>query len=549
MAEPISLREKVRSSAFVRNIVEPDQFWIQTVDARPVVSPAPGDRCEPLVKAAEAPARSGSSRGTATSRLSERRATAVIIACAALLAWIHLRNASIWYDEAITLLTTSGHAQVDWSLGVMQFHPTANLGKILLDLRNQDVHPPLYFWALAIWRVLFGASLEVARSFSAFFIVATLALLFRVAQQLGVRPAWIPVVLYAASSTGTWYAYDARPYAMATFLIVLTQYLAYRKSRWAGVCAAAGVATHYFAALCVAPILVLECLRRRRTDRRWVAWTLLSFGFCSAPLVWLLQIHMAARPNQYARFGALPQEVWALLKGSMQGILPNTSLPAWGLAVIAGGFFVCAGSWSAIKKRKWAVPAFYGAFLCSFLLLAVVTDKSIVQMPSAYYLGIAAPWLALLIGYGVRSFPRVSPLLAMIVVVGLSTASPIVRTVDYRHMVSRMRAECSRCAIIAGTGFAGAVPACVLYEARGMPVFLLRPGDSVGEVTQRAGGRGMIFFVPTNEPPTAAVEREFLREYLSTRRNGYFDVSLGRAPAMERASHSYDGSVPVLSAF
>ena len=59
----------------------------------------------------------------------------------------------------------------------------------------------------------------------------------------------------------------------------------------------------------------------------------------------------------------------------------------------------------------------------------------------------------------------------------------------------------------------------------------------------------MIFFVPTNEPPTAAVEREFLREYLSTRRNGYFDLSLGLAPAMERASHSYDGSVPVLSAF
>jgi hypothetical protein len=529
--------------------VEPDQFWIQRGGSSPVVSLSPGERSELREEAAETPAKSGSSRKTAPSGLSERRIAAVIIACAALLACIHLRNASIWYDEAITLLTTSGHAQVDWSLGVMQFHPTANLGKILLDLRNQDVHPPLYFWALAIWRVLFGASLEVARSFSACFVFATLALLFRVAQQLGVRPAWVPVALYATSSAGTWYAYDARPYAMATFLIVLTQFLAYRKSRWAGVCATAGVATHYFAALCVGPVLALECLKRRRTDRGWVAWTLFSFGFCSAPLVWLLKIHVAARPNQYAGFGALLQEVWALLKGSMQGALPNTSLPGWGLAVIAGGFFVCAGLWSTIKKGKWAVPLFYGAFLCSFLLLAVVTDKSMVQMPSAYYLGIAAPWLALLVGYGVRAFPRVSPLLAMIVVVGLFTASPIVRTVDYRHMVSKMRAECNHCAIIAGAGFAGAVPACVLYEARGMPVFLLRPGDSVGEVVQRVGGRGMIFFVPTNEPPTAAVEREFLREYLSTRRNGYFEVSLGRTPAMERASHSYDGSVPVLSAF
>jgi len=237
--------------------VELEQPSVQAAGANPVLSPPTGHRSTRGVEAEERRPGSRSSRGTATSWLSERRVAAVIIACAALLAWIHLRNASIWYDEAITLLTTSGHAQVDWSLGETQFQPTADLGKILLDLRNQDVHPPLYFWTLAIWRVLFGASLEVARSFSAFFIVATLALLFPVAQQAGVRPAWIPVAVYGASSAGMWYAYDARPYAMATFLIVLTQFLAHRNSRWTGVCAAAAVATHYFAVLCVLPVLAV----------------------------------------------------------------------------------------------------------------------------------------------------------------------------------------------------------------------------------------------------------------------------------------------------
>jgi hypothetical protein len=488
-------------------------------------------------------------RGRSTFWARERRIAVIVMVCAALLAWIHLRHASIWYDEAITLLTTSGHAQVDWSLGLMQFQPTANFGKILFDLYNQDVHPPLYFWALALWRVLFGASLEVARSFSAVFLVATLALLYRIARIVGVRPTWVPVAIYAASSIGMWYAYDARPYAMATFFIVLTQFLAHRQSRWTGVCAAAGFATHYFAVLCLAPVLALESVKLWKTNRTWAIWTLASFSLFSAPLLWLLRIHMTARPNQFPRFGALPEEVWALLKGSLQGIMPNTWLPGWGLAVIAGTFFVCAGLWSAIKTQKWSVPILYGCFSCGFLLLAVLTNKSIVAMPSAYYLGLAAPWLALLVGYGVRAFPRVSPLLAVIVVVGLMAASPIVRTVDYRKMVKKMEAECSHCAIVVGAGYAGAVPACILYEAPGMPVILVKPDDAVNEVVQRVGGRAKVFFVPTNEPPTAKIEREFLRQHFSARRNGYFDVSLSRAPELERAAHAYDGSIPVFSLF
>ena len=71
-------------------------------------------------------------------------------------ATIHLRNSSIWYDEAITMLTTSGHAQLNWALGLAQFKPSANLAKIVSELYQQDVHPPLYFWTLALWRVAFG---------------------------------------------------------------------------------------------------------------------------------------------------------------------------------------------------------------------------------------------------------------------------------------------------------------------------------------------------------------------------------------------------------
>ena len=528
--------------------MEPNPLLVHTIISSPtLITPVAGTHSSPRLQFAQNAGGPPADRDTLALPASERRIALIVIVCAALLAGIHLRHASIWYDEALTLLTTSGHAQLDWPLGLMQFQPTLKFGKILFDLYNQDVHPPLYFWALATWRILLGASLEVARSFSAVFLIATLVLLFRIARMVGVRPAWVPVAIYAASSIGMWYAYDARPYSMATFFIVLTQFLASRKSRWAGVCAAAGFATHYFAVLCVAPVLALECVKRWRADRVWSVWTAVSFGLCSAPLFWLLRIHLTARPNQFPGIGVLPQEVWALLKGCVQGVMPNTWVPGWGLAVIAGAFFVCAGLWSAIDNRKWTVPFFYGCFVCGFLLLAVVTNKSIAAMPSAYYLGLAAPWLALLIGYGARAFPRVVPLLAVIEVVGLMAASPIVKTVDYRQMVERMRAECSHCAIVVGTGYAGAVPACVLYESQGLPVFVVSPNDSVSEVTRRAGGRGTVFFVPTGEPPTANIEREFLREYFSEQKNGYFEVSLGRARDLERASHSYDKAMLLLS--
>ena len=86
---------------------------------------------------------------TATlAHLAEPFVVLLLVVGTAVAAWVHLRNSSIWYDEAVTLLTTSGHAELEGSRGLSQFMPSANLGKILIDLYHRDVHPPLYFWTL-----------------------------------------------------------------------------------------------------------------------------------------------------------------------------------------------------------------------------------------------------------------------------------------------------------------------------------------------------------------------------------------------------------------
>jgi hypothetical protein len=451
-------------------------------------------------------------------------------------ATVHLRNSSMWYDEAITMLTTSGHAQLDWALGLGQFKPSTNLAKIASELYEQDVHPPLYFWTLALWRVSFGESLEVARALSALFMLGTLGLLYRLAIDLHMRWAPVPVLVYALSAVGVRYAYNARSYAMVSFLVVLTLLLAHRKSKWTGACAAACIATHYFAALCVLPILFWQCFAEWKSNRRWVWLTALSFAICDAPLIPVLRVHIGARPLQFPGFGVFHKEVWALLKGSMESIMPSTWLPGWTIALFVAASFVAFGCWWAYKRNKLLLPFTYGAFLCGFLLLAIVTNKSIAKMPTDYYLGIAAPFAALLIGYGVTALSRATLVLALVVIAGALTPISMTKSIDYRVMMTQVRTQCPNCPILVGVGYAGAVPACVLYENKGMNVYLLKQNDEMESAIQRMGTPRTFILVPTNEPATTDLEHQFVQTYPSTSKNGYFQIDVPDSQQQEIVS-------------
>jgi hypothetical protein len=311
---------------------------------------------------------------------------------------------------------------------------------------------------------------------------------------------------------------------MACFLIVLTLLLAQRKSNWVGFCAGACAATHYFAALCVAPLLVLECLRQWKHDRRWAVFTAASFAACCAPVLILVQAHIGARPQQYPGFSNFYVECCALLKGAIGGALPKTWLPDWALVLCLGTCFAVIGAWWAHKKLRSPLPLAYLLFLCAFLILAMTTDKSLAKMPTDYYLGIGAPWLALLIGFGLNVFPRAIPIVGLLLLSGSVAGTPMTSAVDYRKMAQEMRSECKDCPIVAGVGYSGAIPACVLYEARGMRVLLLKPGDTVDGVLGRTGKRDTVFLVPANEPATTQIEHELVEEFPSTLRDGYFEI-------------------------
>jgi hypothetical protein len=253
----------------------------------------------------------------------------------------------------------------------------------------------------------------------------------------------------------------------------------------------------------------------------------LSFAALCAPLTILVANHVGARPHQYPEFGIFRKEVHALLKGAVEGAMPSTSLwRYWFLALLVAQLLALAGGIFTLWRKQFTLPFAYAAFLCGFLLIAIATNKSIVKMPNEYYLGVGAPLLVLLIAYGVNAAPPASPLLAVAIVAGTLTAmaTPMFSIPDYRSMVGHIRSECDHCAVLVGFGWGGAIPACVLYEANGLDVYLLKSKDTPGGVVQRIGAGRTIYLIPANEPRTIEIEKQFLQSFPSVPGDGYFKI-------------------------
>jgi len=122
--------------------------------------------------------------------MNDKRVGLFLCAAAALLfAVAALRGPE--YDEAYSLFLTAGHARPAWPQGVFTsgavrwlYDGGAGFGQVAHDLRAGDVHPPLYFWALDVWRQVFGPSWFAARALSVLLTLGTLILLARLAAVL-----------------------------------------------------------------------------------------------------------------------------------------------------------------------------------------------------------------------------------------------------------------------------------------------------------------------------------------------------------------------------
>src|ERR1035438_5700539 len=157
--------------------------------------------------------------------MNNRRLLWTLLPCAIVLclaAW--LRGAE--YDEQYTLFLTSGMPRPDWPVTVFPAGLAreiqaahSGLAAIAHDLRVTDVHPPLYFWLVSLWREVLGHDFFAARLLSVVLGVGSLALTGVIARLARLPPVWA-MLLTLGCYGFTYTSVVARGFALAQLLLL-----------------------------------------------------------------------------------------------------------------------------------------------------------------------------------------------------------------------------------------------------------------------------------------------------------------------------------------
>jgi len=110
-------------------------------------------------------------------------------------------RSGLWLDEALTV-----------NIARLPLHD-------IPDALKHDGAPPLYYYLLHFWIVLFGQSNDAVRALSGLFAVVTLPVAWLCGRRLGGRAvAWTTLVLLASAPFAVYYATESRMYALVILL-------------------------------------------------------------------------------------------------------------------------------------------------------------------------------------------------------------------------------------------------------------------------------------------------------------------------------------------
>lgn len=153
-----------------------------------------------------------------------------------------------WKDETFTSLRIYGYTKqevtnevtdgeiitLDFFQNYQKPSPEKGLFNVVKSLAVEDPkHPPLYFVMTRLWTQIFGDSVAVIRSFSAFISLLVFPSMYWLCLELfgSSFVAWIAIALIAVSPFHILYAQEARMYALHTVNILLSSAVLFRAIR------------------------------------------------------------------------------------------------------------------------------------------------------------------------------------------------------------------------------------------------------------------------------------------------------------------------------
>lgn len=182
------------------------------------------------------------------------------------LCMINLKS-SVWFDEAYSAYLIRGDFTDIWQLTAV------------------DVHPPVYYFCLKIWSLIFGTSDFALRFMSVFFGAMTIIVLFYLLRRwFGTKTSAVATFFLTLSPMFIRYGQEMRMYMLVFFIVVLATYvldlaLSTKKTRYYilyGLLISLGMWTHYFTAIAwIAHIVYYMATRRGKI---WDKKFLLAYG-------------------------------------------------------------------------------------------------------------------------------------------------------------------------------------------------------------------------------------------------------------------------------
>ncbi len=331
----------------------------------------------------------------------------LLVAAAVLVASAWLRGAE--YDEQYTLFLTGGTARPVWPDSVFTAGEAkalqsghAGLFAIAHDLRATDVHPPLYFWAVALWRRLVGGGLFATRLFSVLCSVATLAIVAAIA-----RRAAVPVAAAMLLTLGCYgFVYTglvARGFALAQLLsvagvaVLLLAQARPRLALWAGLLLGAATFANYLAVFVGCAALAWWRLLSREAGG-WAVWIGFALWLPADVFFFLAQRH--SRVGQFVPLD-LASGIARLARYSAANVFGGLPLYVSGTAshIVAWALSALLLLLVALVVARWRRmhPLFALAAIAppvGLLLLGVAFNNTPIELR---YLAFATPFIGLLL--------------------------------------------------------------------------------------------------------------------------------------------------------
>jgi len=335
------------------------------------------------------------------------------------------------YDETYTRLVTGPVPRPVWPetpFTSAQAAPVfeAVIGPVVTaqQLRETDVHPPLYFWLAGAWRAAGGTSVEALRALSVLLSVGAVAAFMAAARAAGLPP----VVTGLATTLAYGFAYTggvARGFALAHLLLglaALFAVLAWKRgaTRDAALCgAAAGAAsfTNYLAAfpaaaavgwLLIAPLPV-------RARLRLLAAAAVPFLLAQLGNLHFFLAQRGSRPDQFEAFDPLGALV-LLGQFNAANLFGGLPLYAEGLTrlAIAGALVALLGlaalavllRWPSLGPTRWLWLGGFAAPSAGLLLLGAAFGNMPIELR---YIAFAAPFAAALLAGAAAAWARRAP--------------------------------------------------------------------------------------------------------------------------------------------